>query len=127
MQPAETVGNFLASWRSPSRRPVRVDPLYRYPDRLRALAKTLSRLLRLERRIGHFVPEGWRSCVSTRGDRMTAGTGGEFLAAVDIGPSAPSQQDVEFGMVQIVDVALRAISAVNDPTTATCVDQLSTS
>jgi uncharacterized membrane protein len=37
------------------------------------------------------------------------------------------QQDVEFGIVQIVDIALRAISpAVNDPTTAiSCVDQLS--
>jgi uncharacterized membrane protein len=37
------------------------------------------------------------------------------------------QQDVEFGVVQIVDIALKAISpAVNDPTTAiSCVDQLS--
>jgi uncharacterized membrane protein len=37
------------------------------------------------------------------------------------------QQDVEFGVLQIVDVALKAISpAVNDPTTAiNCVDQLS--
>jgi uncharacterized membrane protein len=36
------------------------------------------------------------------------------------------QQDVEFGIIQIVDIALRAISpAVNDPTTAiNCVDQL---
>jgi uncharacterized membrane protein len=36
------------------------------------------------------------------------------------------QQDVEFGIVQIVDIALRAISpAINDPTTAiSCVDQL---
>ena len=36
------------------------------------------------------------------------------------------QQDIEFGIRQIVDVALKAISpAVNDPTTAvTCIDQL---
>jgi hypothetical protein len=36
------------------------------------------------------------------------------------------EQDVEFGLLQIVDIALKAISpAVNDPTTAlTCVDQL---
>jgi uncharacterized membrane protein len=36
------------------------------------------------------------------------------------------QQDVEFGILQIVDIALRAISpAVNDPSTAiNCVDQL---
>ena len=37
------------------------------------------------------------------------------------------QQDIEFGIIQIVDIALRAMSpAVNDPSTAiTCVDQLS--
>ena len=36
------------------------------------------------------------------------------------------QQDVEFGIIQIVDIALKAISpAVNDPSTAiTCIDQL---
>jgi uncharacterized membrane protein len=36
------------------------------------------------------------------------------------------QQDVEFGVIQIVDIALKAISpAVNDPSTAiTCIDQL---
>jgi uncharacterized membrane protein len=37
------------------------------------------------------------------------------------------QQDIEFGVIQIVDIALRAISpAVNDPSTAiSCIDQLS--
>lgn len=37
------------------------------------------------------------------------------------------QQDVEFGILQIVDIALKALSpAVNDPSTAiSCVDQLS--
>jgi uncharacterized membrane protein len=37
------------------------------------------------------------------------------------------QQDVEFGIIQIVDIALRAMSpAINDPSTAiSCVDQLS--
>ena len=36
------------------------------------------------------------------------------------------QQDVEFGILQIVDIALKAISpAVNDPSTAiNCIDQL---
>ncbi len=36
------------------------------------------------------------------------------------------QQDVEFGVLQIVDIALKAISpAVNDPSTAiNCIDQL---
>ena len=48
-------------------------------------------------------------------------------AAFDFGPSRTLQQDVEYGVLQIVDIALKAISpAVNDPTTAiSCVDQLS--
>jgi len=47
--------------------------------------------------------------------------------AFDFGPTRTLQQDVEFGVLQIVDIALKAISpAVNDPTTAiNCVDQLS--
>ena len=51
----------------------------------------------------------------------------ELLGAFDIGPTRTLQQDVEFGVIQIVDIALRAISpAVNDPSTAiSCIDQLS--
>ena len=50
-----------------------------------------------------------------------------LIAAFDIGPTRTMQQDVEFGIIQIVDIALRAMSpAVNDPSTAiSCVDQLS--
>ena len=49
-----------------------------------------------------------------------------MLTAIDIGPTRTLQQDVEFGVIQIVDIALRAISpAVNDPTTAiNCINQL---
>ena len=52
--------------------------------------------------------------------------GAELRSAFDIGPMRTLQQDVEFGILQIVDIALRAISpAVNDPSTAiNCVDQL---
>jgi uncharacterized membrane protein len=51
----------------------------------------------------------------------------ELTGAFDIGPMRTLQQDVEFGVIQIVDIALRAISpAVNDPSTAiSCIDQLS--
>ncbi len=50
-----------------------------------------------------------------------------MLGAFDLGPTRTLQQDVEFGVLQIVDIALKAISpAVNDPTTAiSSVDQLS--
>jgi uncharacterized membrane protein len=45
----------------------------------------------------------------------------------DIGPVRTMEQDIEFGLLQLVDIALKAISpAVNDPSTAiNCVDQLS--
>ena len=48
------------------------------------------------------------------------------VAAIDIGAIRTMQQDVEFGIRQIVDIALKAVSpAVNDPSTAvTCVDHL---
>jgi uncharacterized membrane protein len=44
-----------------------------------------------------------------------------------LGPSRTLQQDIEFGVLQIVDIALRAISpAVSDPSAGVnCVDQLS--
>jgi len=95
--------------------------------RLRALAKEYRICLRLERRVGHFVPEGVALIRFSRGDRITDERALELLSAIEIGPTRTMQQDVEFGVVQIVDIALRAISpAVNDPTTAiTCVDQLS--
>src|ERR1019366_9169624 len=62
-----------------------------------------------------------------KGKRLLPEGVAELLAALDLGPTRTLQQDVEFGVLQIVDVALKAISpAVNDPTTAiNCVDQLS--
>jgi uncharacterized membrane protein len=59
--------------------------------------------------------------------RVPADRALHLIATFDIGPARTMQQDVEFGIIQIVDIALRAISpAVNDPSTAiSCVDQLS--
>ncbi len=101
----------------------------RYVDigRLRSLAKAYGICVRLERRVGHFIAEGVPLPKTTRGGRITNERALELLAAIDIGPRRTLQQDVEFGIVQIVDIALRAMSpAVNDPSTAlSCVDQLS--
>jgi uncharacterized membrane protein len=59
--------------------------------------------------------------------KLTPESTTELAGAFDLGPSRTLQQDIEFGVLQIVDIALKAISpAVNDPTTAiNCVDQLS--
>ena len=96
-------------------------------QRLIAGAKHYRMSIRVLRRVGHFVPAGIPLMIVSKGNRLTPEGTIELLAAIDIGPTRTLQQDVEFGVLQIVDIALRAISpAVNDPTTAIdCIDQLS--
>ncbi len=95
--------------------------------RLVALAKHYHVSIRVLRRVGHFVPAGVPLMMVSKGKRLPPEGTAELLAAFDFGPTRTLQQDVEFGVLQIVDIALKAISpAVNDPTTAiSCVDQLS--
>ena len=95
--------------------------------RLVALAKHYHVTIRVLRRVGHFVPAGIPLMMVSKGNRLPPEGTAELLATFDFGPTRTLQQDVEFGVLQIVDVALKAISpAVNDPTTAiNCVDQLS--
>ena len=96
-------------------------------ERILRLAKAHHIRVRIERRVGHFVPERVPLMAVSRGERVTEELALDLLAAFDIGPTRTLQQDVEFGVIQIVDIALRAISpAVNDPSTAiSCIDQLS--
>ncbi len=95
--------------------------------RLTALAKSRHIKIRVLRRVGHFVPQGVPLLMISRADRAAPEWIAAILAAFDFGPSRTLQQDVEFGLLLIVDIALKAISpAVNDPSTAiNCVDQLS--
>ncbi len=80
-----------------------------------------------KRRVGQFVPAGVPLARVSRPERVSADRALDFIAAFDIGPTRTMQQDVKFGIIQIVDIALRAMSpAVNDFSTAiSCVDQLS--
>src|SRR5271169_3303293 len=89
-------------------------------------AKSFGVQITLDRRVGHFVPAGVPLVRVVDAGRVTPEREARLLSAIDIGPTRTMQQDVEFGIIQIVDIALRAISpAVNDPSTAiTCVDQL---
>jgi uncharacterized membrane protein len=95
--------------------------------RLVSLAKSYHVKVRVLRRVGQFVPQGAPLMMVTKGERIAVEEADDLCAAFDLGPARTLQQDVEFGILQIVDIALKAISpAVNDPTTAmTCVDQLS--
>jgi uncharacterized membrane protein len=95
--------------------------------RLLGLAKEWRIGIRVERGVGQFVPAGVPLLCVTRQSRVSPLRAAELLGAFDIGPTRTLQQDVEFGVIQLVDIALRALSpAVNDPSTAiSCIDQLS--
>jgi len=96
-------------------------------QRLLGLAKAYRMEVLVLRRVGQFVPAGVPLLKVSKESRLSPENRAEFLSAFDLGPARTLQQDVEFGVLQIVDIALKAISpAVNDPSTAiTCVDQLS--
>lgn len=75
-------------------------------------------VLRLQTRIGAYVSAGqvlarlWPASAGDSRDALIAG-------AVQIGNTRTMQEDVDFGLRQMVDVGLRALSpAVNDPSTA---------
>jgi uncharacterized membrane protein len=101
----------------------------RYVDinHLVALAKAYDICVHLERRVGQFVPASVPLARVSKLERAPADRALHIIAAFDIGPTRTMQQDVEFGIIQIVDIALRAMSpGINDPSTAiSCVDQLS--
>jgi uncharacterized membrane protein len=100
----------------------------RYSDagRLLYLARAFKLRVRVLHRVGHFVPAGVALFGASPEERLDPERARELRSAFDIGPTRTMQQDVEFGVIQIVDIALKAISpAVNDPSTAiTCIDQL---
>lgn len=107
----------------------RVSGYIRFIDtrRLIALAKSYHLKVRVFRRTGQFVPHGIPLLTVNKKGILSDEAAEDFQDAFDLGPSRTLQQDIEFGVLQIVDIALKAISpAVNDPTTAiSCVDQLS--
>jgi len=94
--------------------------------RLVRIARQHHLRVRVTRSVGHFVPAGVPLLMTSGRGRPDHDLAAELTEAFDIGPMRTLQQDVEFGVIQIVDIALRAISpAVNDPSTAiSCIDQL---
>jgi uncharacterized membrane protein len=95
--------------------------------RLVTVAKSYRVRIHVLRRVGHFVPSGVPLLTVYKAERLPREGIAALRGAFDLGPFRTLQQDVEFGVLQIVDIALKAISpAVNDPSTAiSCVDQLS--
>jgi uncharacterized membrane protein len=95
-------------------------------NRLLVLARAYRISVHIERRVGQFVPAGIPLARVSRADRVPPNRALHLIVAFDIGLTRTMQQDV-FGIIQIVDTAIRAMSpAVNDPSTAiSFVDQLS--
>ena len=94
---------------------------------LAATAKASRLRVRALRRVGNFIPQGVPLMLVSPAERVQGATASELRNWFEIGPTRTLQQDVEYGILQIVDIALKAISpAVNDPSTAiSCIDQLS--
>jgi len=94
-------------------------------DALVNIAQTRGVTLHIVRHMGQFVPEGAQLAIANEPLDEEACTA--CRDAFDLGPIRTMQDDFEFGIRQIVDIALKAISpAVNDPSTAvTCIDHLS--
>jgi uncharacterized membrane protein len=93
---------------------------------LLAAAETRGLTVRTEALVGSFLLTGapvasiWPAGVAD--DNLTETLRSAFV----LGPERTRQQDVELGIRQLADIAVRALSpAINDPTTATlCIDRL---
>ncbi len=95
--------------------------------RLVSFARAKGVKIRVLRRVGHFAPASVPIALVSPGDRLTPQENSTLQTFFELGPTRTLQQDIEYGILQIVDIALKAISpAVNDPSTAiSCIDQLS--
>lgn len=92
------------------------------------VARESALVIRLERQVGEFTVAGqrlgWVTAYTDRSSVVEAAR--DLAAAFTIGRYRTTDQDPGFGIRQLVDIALKALSpGVNDPATAvTCVDYL---
>ena len=95
--------------------------------KLMNIAKSKDLLLRLNYRPGKYVVQGGELMRILPGKRINEKLTKQINNAFILGKERTDQQDVEFCINQLVEVALRAISpGINDPFTAIrCIDQLS--
>lgn len=95
-------------------------------ERLVALAQRYDLLLELTCMTGDFVPLGRPLLRIQPVDTVTPALTAALLDQFDIGTERTTYQDLLFGIRQLVDIAIKALSpAVNDPTTAmNCLDYL---
>lgn len=96
-------------------------------ERLIQIAKSKDLLLGLNHHPGKFVVQGSDLVKIWPGERVTEKLTRQLNNAFILGRERTEQQDIEFPINQLVEIAIRAISpAVNDPFTAIrCIDRLS--
>ncbi len=95
-------------------------------ETLMALAMEEDVVIRMERRPGHYVIATRPLALAWPGDKVTDQMKERINAAFALGKQRTSGQDLEFGVSQLIEIAIRALSpGVNDPFTAiACVDNL---
>ena len=91
------------------------------------MAQQHSLVIKVEHLVGDFVARNAALLTLLPGQKLSQEFHDELYGAFDIGTERTMFGDVLFGIRQLVDIALKAISpAVNDPTTAVnCIDYLS--
>lgn len=95
-------------------------------DELVAFAGARNRIVRLRIRIGDFVARGEVLLELSGGQAIGRKDLSRLRSWVAVGRQRTTQQDPGFGIQQLVDVAVKALSpGINDPSTAAlCVDRL---
>lgn len=95
-------------------------------DALLALAMEENLVVRLERKPGNYVVAGCRLVLISPGSRVTDQLAKQVQTLFITGHQRTSDQDIEFSVNQLVEMAVRALSpGINDPFTAiACVDHL---
>ena len=93
---------------------------------LLALAMKENLVIQLERKPGHYVVDRSPLALVWPGSRVTDELTEKVHSFFVFGHQRTSDQDIEFSVNQLVEIAVRALSpGVNDPFTAiTCVDHL---
>ncbi len=96
-------------------------------EELMKIACKYNLLIRLQIHPGNFVVKGSNLVFVFPSNKVNKKLAKQINDALILGKERTEQQDVEFPINQLVEIALRAISpAVNDPFTAIrCIDQLS--
>ena len=95
-------------------------------DRLLEIAVEHNIIIRLERAIGDFIPLNSVIAAVWPAEAVSDDLKDVFHQAYEMGSERTLFEDILFGLRQLVDIAVKALSpGVNDPTTAgNCIDRL---